>query len=60
MTLQAMKPTPKMAAAGIGGSFALIAVWVAGMVGVPMPAEVGTALGAVLSWVFGYMKRERN
>lgn len=54
------KPTPKVAAAGVGGSLAVVLVWVAGLAGVEMPAEVAAAVALLLSFGAGYLKRERG
>lgn len=54
------KPTPKVAAAGVGGSLAVIVVWVAGVAGIDVPPEVGAAIALLLSFAAGYMKRERG
>ena len=51
-----MKPQPKVAAAGIGGSAAVLIVWIAGQFGVDMPAEVGAAIAALIGFAAGYFK----
>ena len=48
-------PTPKVAAAGVSGAVALIIVWIVGMFGVEVPAEVGAALATILAFVGGYL-----
>jgi len=57
---QTKKPTPKVAAAGVGGSLAVVIVWVAGIAGVEVPAEVAAAIALLLSFAAGYLKRERG
>lgn len=52
-----MQPTPKIAAAGVGGAIATLAVWIAAQFGVDMPQEVGAAIATVLSLTAGYFKR---
>lgn len=53
-----LKPTPKVAAAGVGGAAAIVAVWIAAMFGVAMPMEVATAAGALLAFAAGYFKKD--
>ncbi|MDP9456959.1 MAG: hypothetical protein M3Q49_11630 [Actinomycetota bacterium] len=49
-------PTPKIAAAGIGGAIATILVWVVGLLGLEVPAEVAAAFATVISFAAGYLK----
>ena len=51
-----MKPQPKVAAAGIGGSVSVIVIWAAGQFGLEVPAEVGAAFAALVSFAAGYLK----
>lgn len=51
-------PTPKIAAVGITGAVALIIVWVAGLFGLEVPAEVAAAFTVVLAFVAGYIKTD--
>jgi hypothetical protein len=54
------KPTeiePKVAAGGIAGSVTILAVWVAGLLGVDVPPEVASAFTVVVTFVAGYLKR---
>lgn len=53
-----MKPQPKIAAAGIGGAVAVVAVWLMTLFGLDVPPEVAVALGAVLSFGAGYLKTQ--
>lgn len=53
-------PTPKVAAAGITGAAALIIVWVAGLFGLEVPAEVAAAFTVILAFVGGYLKADRS
>ena len=43
----------RTSAASIGGSFAIVVVWLWNtfLPGYPMPVEIGTALGAIFSWL---------
>jgi len=53
-----LKPSTKVAYAGaVGTPVAVLAVWVAGLFGVAMPAEVGAAIGALLAAAVAYVKR---
>ncbi|MFF6951837.1 hypothetical protein ACFZAD_24660 [Streptomyces iakyrus] len=53
------QPTAKVAAAGIGGSISIVLVWVLSQVGIDMPAEVASAVTAIVSFLSGYFVRER-
>lgn len=55
MTLPAVHP--KVAASGIAGALTIILIWVLGLFGVTMPAEVGSSLTLVLMSVTGYAKQ---
>jgi len=50
-----MKPTPKVASAGIAGAAVTIVVWLIGLLGVEIPGEVAAALAAVFAFVAGYL-----
>jgi uncharacterized membrane-anchored protein len=51
-------PVPKVAAAGIGGSIAVIVIWIAQTyLNVVIPAEVAASIATVASFVAGYLKR---
>lgn len=53
-------PTAKVAAAGIGGSISIVVVYlIQELFGVVIPAEVASALTAIISFVSGYFVRER-
>jgi len=51
-------PTPKVAVAGVAGAVVLIIVWVVGMFGVDVPAEVAAAATVIVSFLGGYLKRD--
>lgn len=55
-----MAPTSKMAAVGVAGAGAVVLVWVAGLLGIDMPAEVAAALAVLLNFGAGYFKSERS
>lgn len=50
-------PTSKVAAAGIGGSIAIVLIWLAGQFGVELTAEVASALTALIAFAAGYFKK---
>jgi biotin transporter BioY len=47
---------PKVAATGVAGSVTILLVWVAGMVGIPVPAEVASAFTVLVGFAAGYLK----
>jgi hypothetical protein len=51
-----MAPQPKVVAGGIAGSFTVVVVWLAGMFGVDVPAEVASAFTVLVSFAAGYLK----
>lgn len=56
MNTNSYLPSAKIQAAGLGGAFAVVLVWVIGLFGVDVPAEVAAAMTAILSVAFGYVK----
>lgn len=55
----ALKPTPKVAAAGaLGAPLALVIVYAAGLCGLAMPVEVAAAIGALISAGVAYFKKD--
>lgn len=52
------KPTPKVAAVGVGGALAIVLVWVAGLAGIDMPAEVAAAISVLVTFAAGYFKKD--
>ncbi|WP_153008332.1 MULTISPECIES: hypothetical protein [Rhodococcus] len=54
------KPTAKVAATGIAGSIAIVLIWVAGLAGIDMPAEVAAAITAIIAFGAGYMKKSES
>ena len=53
-------PTQKVAAAGIGGSLTILIVYVIQQAfDVQIPAEVASALTALISFASGYLVREK-
>lgn len=53
-----IRPTRKVGAGGIGGAVAIIIVWVVGLFGVDVPAEVAAAFGTLGSFVAGWATSE--
>jgi hypothetical protein len=51
------KPTPKVAAAGASGAVAVVVVYVAGLLGLDMPAEVSAAVAALVAFAGGYFRK---
>jgi hypothetical protein len=49
-------PQPKVVAGGIAGAATIILVWVAGILGVDVPAEVASAFTVLVSFAAGYLK----
>lgn len=55
------EPTPKVQAAGLGGSIASILLWIIGsFTAVEVPAEVGAALATIIAFVAAYMTKDRK
>lgn len=52
-----LKPTPKVAAAGLGGATAIVLVAVANAAGLDLPPEAASAVVALLSFGAAYWKR---
>ena len=52
-----VKPVPKVTAAAVGGAVGIIVVWILGLFGVTVPAEVAGAISTVLSFAGGWIKR---
>jgi len=52
-------PTAKVAAAGIGGSVSIVLIWILSQLGIDMPAEVASAITAIVSFAAGYLVQER-
>lgn len=49
-------PISKIQAAGLGAALSIVLVWILSMFGVDMPAEVASAVTALFSVGFGYLK----
>ena len=51
-----MTVNPKVQAAGWAGAVTIILVWIAGMFGVDVPAEVASAFTALVATSAGFIK----
>jgi hypothetical protein len=52
-------PTPKVAAVGVGGAFAVILIWAAQAFGdITIPAEVAASFATIFAFLSGYLKRD--
>lgn len=49
------RPTPKVAAATLGGAVTTLIVWVLGRLGVEVTPEVAAALATVVAFAAGYV-----
>jgi hypothetical protein len=49
-------PQPKVVAGGVAGAFTIVLVWIAGELGVDVPAEVASAFTVLVSFAAGYLK----
>lgn len=54
------KPTmnPKVQAAGVAGALSILLVYILGLFGLGVPAEVASSLTAIIAWAAGYIKSE--
>jgi hypothetical protein len=50
------RPSPKVQAGATAGAVALVLVWLAGLLGLELPAEVAAALAVILSTAAAYIK----
>lgn len=55
-----LAPTSKVTAAGSTGAAAVVLVWLAGVFGLDMPAEVAAGFAVLLATGAGYLKTERS
>jgi putative flippase GtrA len=54
-----MAPTTKVAAGGVTGALTVLVVWILGLLHVPVPPEVASALTVIISFVTSYLVRQR-
>lgn len=54
-------PSPKLAAAGAWGALAIVASWpLQTYLGVEVPEAVWLSAGVVVTWLGGYLKRDKS
>ena len=56
MTPNNATPTPKVAAAGVAGAFTVLVVYIVGLAGLDVPAEVASAFTTLIAFAAGYIK----
>ncbi|MGO9151604.1 hypothetical protein [Mycobacterium sp.] len=54
-----MAPTTKVAAGGVAAALTVLVVWILGLLHVPVPPEVASALTVIISFVTSYFVRQR-
>lgn len=55
------EPTPKVQAAGLGGSITSLILWgISSFTAVEVPAEVGAALATIIAFVSAYLTRDKK
>ena len=52
-------PTTKVAAGGAAGAVSVVLVYILGLFNFPVPAEVGSALTVLVSFLASYVVKER-
>lgn len=51
-----MNLNPKVQAGGVAGAFTIVTVYVAGLLGLDVPAEVASSFTVLVSFGAGYLK----
>ncbi|CAB4171690.1 hypothetical protein UFOVP929_13 [uncultured Caudovirales phage] len=51
-----MNLNPKIASAGIAGALTVVLVWIVGVLGIDVPAEVASAVTVIIAFAAGYMR----
>lgn len=59
MNQSSAAPTNKMTAVGISGALTVVLVYILGQFGVAMPVEVASAVTVLISFLSGYIVREK-
>jgi putative flippase GtrA len=54
-----MAPTTKVAAGGVAGALTVLAVRILGLLHVPVPPEVASAITVIISFVTSYFVKQR-
>ena len=52
-------PSTKVAGGGVAGALIVLVVWILGLLHVPVPPEVASALTVIISFVTSYFVRQR-
>ena len=52
-----MNLNPKIASAGIAGALTVVLVWLVGVLGVEVPAEVASAVTVIIAFAAGYIRQ---
>jgi putative flippase GtrA len=52
-------PTTKVTAGGVAGALTVLVVWILGLLHVPVPPEVASAITVIISFVTSYLVRQR-
>jgi hypothetical protein len=59
ITQPSMAPTTKLAAGGVAGALTVLVVWILGLLPVPVPPEVASALTVIISFITSYLVKQR-
>jgi len=51
-------PTRKIKGGGVGGGISIVLIWLLGLVGVEVPADVAVAFGGLAVWLSAYFTKE--
>lgn len=53
-----VRPSAKVAAAGVGGAASVVIVWALSLAHVEVPAEVAAAFATLLAFLAGWLRRD--
>jgi hypothetical protein len=59
ITQPSIAPTTKVAAGGAAGALTVLLVWILGLLHVPVPPEVASAITVMISFVTSYLVKQR-
>jgi putative flippase GtrA len=59
ITQPSIAPTTKVAAGGAAGALTVLVVWILGLLHVPVPPEVASAITVLISFITSYFVRQR-
>ena len=51
-------PTAKMTSVGASGAAMILIIWIAGQLGIEIPAEVAAAITTIAAWLAGYVTND--